>query len=411
MEDLYKEINNRFGTSFSCNDDIVFDEFLYDDKMDIHFLDVLVSHYSKMKRNKESLMVSFLASRYEYLPDYFIEKYKDFLDWNYLSLYQRLSEEMIEKYSDLVNWEYISSCQKMSEEFILKNKSNVSWDSISSNQQLSMKFIEENIDNISFNSIAKYQVLSEEFIEKYKYCIFWDYVSIYQKLSEEFIERNKDYVIWVNISKYQKLSEEFIEKHCYDVDWDLISSFQKLSNEFIERNIHNVNLLNIQTYQTLSEDFMERNFDRLNPIYLLYYQKLSDGFIDRHNDEFSKYSVGGIWKNKSTEFKKKAVIDTGKYECYDDYFIAYKSIRPDRYSLYNFQYKYEKGGVYESSCDCTYCDDSFGLNVGTNEFAESYGYTNMPGNFIVRCKVRYEDVGRVIKNGRKIRCFKIEIMD
>jgi hypothetical protein len=26
------------------------------------------------------------------------------------------------------------------------------------------------------------------------------------------------------------------------------------------------------------------------------------------------------------------------YECYDDYFIAYKAIRSDNYSLYNFQY-------------------------------------------------------------------------
>ena len=411
MEDLYKEINNRFGTSFSCNDDIVFDIFLSDNKIDISFLDTLVSHYSQMEKNRETLMISFFASKYEYLPDYFIEKYKSFLDWKYLSLYQKLSEDFIEKYSDLVDWEYISSCQKLSEEFILKHKSNISWKAICTSQQLSEKFIEDNIDNIVFHSITKYQVLSEEFIEKYKHIICWEDVSAYQKLSEEFIEKNKHYVDWLKISKFQKLSEDFIEKYSDFVDWDSISIYQKLSNEFIERNIKNVNLLNIQTYQKLSDDFIERNLFRLNPIYLLTYQKLSDDFIDKHKNEFRKYSIGGIWNNKSTEFKKQVVVSTGKYDCYDDYFIAYKSIRPDRYSLFNFQYKYEKGGVYESNCDCTYSDDSFGLNVGTNEFAESYGYTNMPGNFIVRCKVRYEDVGRVIKNGRKIRCFKIEILD
>ena len=77
----------------------------------------------------------------------------------------------------------------------------------------------------------------------------------------------------------------------------------------------------------------------------------------------------------------------------------------------NFQYKYEKGGVYESWCDCSGDEDSFGLNVGTESFANEYGLI-LPMNYIiVRCKIKYEDIGRIVHGGDKIRCFKIEILD
>ena len=42
------------------------------------------------------------------------------------------------------------------------------------------------------------------------------------------------------------------------------------------------------------------------------------------------------WLYKDTKFKKQHIIDSGLYECYDDYFIVYKVIRLDRYSIYNF---------------------------------------------------------------------------
>lgn len=44
-------------------------------------------------------------------------------------------------------------------------------------------------------------------------------------------------------------------------------------------------------------------------------------------------------------FKKNQVFDTELYECHNDHFVAYKSIRNDGYSHYfNFQYQYLKGG-------------------------------------------------------------------
>ena len=116
--------------------------------------------------------------------------------------------------------------------------------------------------------------------------------------------------------------------------------------------------------------------------------------------------VGDSWNYKSTEEKKKAVMDTGLYECHDDYFIAYKGVRGDRYSAYNFQYQYLKGHTYETWCDCSDNENGFGFSAWTETMARAYC-----NELIVRVKVRYEDVGRVVHNGGKIRCFKIEILD
>ena len=114
----------------------------------------------------------------------------------------------------------------------------------------------------------------------------WDYISIIPGASECFIAKHKGLVDWNYISVYQKLSESFIIEHNGLVKWKLISK----------------------------------------------YQKLSESFIKKYKDYLDMYLVNDNWLNKSTKFKKSAVVNTGKYECYEDYFIAYKGIRSDRYS-------------------------------------------------------------------------------
>jgi hypothetical protein len=192
--------------------------------------------------------------------------------------------------------------------------------------------------------------------------------------------KSLDNVDWYNISKYQKLSEDFIREFQDEVDWDNISSYQKLSEDFIREFQNKVDWYWISLNQKLSEDFI-KEFN-LN--------------IDEDN-----------WLYKTTEFKKEQVIKCGLYDCHDDYFIAYKAIRSDRYSHYNFQYQYLKNGIYECHCDCTANENSFGLSVWTEDGAREYDDTGL----IVKVKVRYEDVGRLVHNSNKVRCSKIEILD
>ena len=189
-----------------------------------------------------------------------------------------------------------------------------------------------------------------------------------------------DDVNWYRTTIYQKLSEDFIRKFQYKVDWINISMYQKLSEEFIREFQCKVYLVRISSYQKLSDNFIE-NF------------KLT---IDKDN-----------WLYKTTKFKKRQIVKCGLYECYEDYFIAYKAIRNDRYSHFNFQYQYLPNETYETHCDCTGNENSFGLSVWTEKGAKSYNDSGL----IVKVKVMYEDVGRLVHNSNKIRCFKIEILE
>lgn len=67
------------------------------------------------------------------------------------------------------------------------------------------------------------------------------------------------------------------------------------------------------------------------------------------------------------------------------------------------------GETYESNCDCTNIENSFGLNVGTYDFVKEY-LGNDKG-FIIKCKVYYKDIGRIVKNGNNIRCFRITVLE
>ena len=261
----------------------------------------------------------------------------------------------IDEFENLVDWHYISIYQQLSEPFIEKYVHKVYWYNISTYQKLSENFIEKFKNKVNWNHISIYQKLSESFIEKYKNYIYWPYISKYQQLSEDFISKNKNKVSWNCICIYQKLSESFIEKNKYYIDWNCISIYQKLSPSF--RKKYNLR-------------------------------------IPKHN----------------TMYMTNQEITNLIPDCYQrkgDYIIAYKNIRKDRYSHYNFQYCYEKGGLYESHCDCNNDhENSFGLSLWTYEKARDYNFNGI----VVKCRVKIEDIGAVVHAGNKLRCKKIEIL-
>ena len=281
-----------------------------------------------------------------------------------------------------------------------------SWLSLSIHKDLTEDFIREFQDKTNWYWISEYQHLSEDFIREFADNVDWDFVSIHQHLSEDFIREFKNRVDWCFISQYQPLSEGFIREFKGEVDWILISTFQHLSEAFIREFKDDVYWSYISIYQHLSEDFIREFKDWVDWRYIYKYQRLSKEFIEEFKDNIDMKWIADSWHYKSTEEKKKAVMDTGLYECHDDYFIAYKGIRSDRYSAYNFQYQYLKGHTYETWCDCSADNDSFGFSAWTEEDAREYC-----NELIVRVKIRYEDVGRIVHDGGKVRCFKMEILD
>ena len=234
----------------------------------------------------------------------------------------------------------------------------------------------------------------------------WEDISKHQKLSESFIRDFQDKVNWAGISRHQKLSEPFIRDFQDRVDWYWNSERQKLTESFIHEFQDKVNWDLISKYQKLSEPFIHEFQNKVYWWYISKYQKLSNEFIGKFKNRLDLDEIKDSWHYKTTEEKKQAVMDTGLYECYNTYFLAYKGIRSDRYSKFKFQYKYEKDGIYESWCDCSNDENSFGLSVWDEPNAREYCK-----ELVLLVKVNYEDVGRVVYNGGKIRCFKIEILD
>ena len=261
-----------------------------------------------------------------------------------------------------------------------------------------------NYDNWARLSLC--ESLTEDFIQEFKDKVDWTCISRYPHLSEDFIRKFADRVDWYYISAYQYLSENFIREFADKVGWYWISRCQQLSEDFIREFKDKVNWYYISAYQHLSEDFIREFKDKVSWGWVSRYQHLSKEFIEEFKDKIYMNLIADSWHYKSVEEKKKAVMDTGLYECHEDYFIAYKGIRVDRYSKFNFQYQYLKGHTYETWCDCSSGENSYGFSAWTKEGARNYC-----NELIVRVKVRYEDVGRVVHNGGKIRCFKLEILD
>lgn len=303
--------------------------------------------------------------------------------WKSVSKHKGLTEDFIREFANEVDWCWISAYQNLSEDFIREFADKVDVFYISRYQHLSEEFIREFADKVDWSWISRYQHLSEDFIGEFKYRVDWYWISARQQLSENFIKEFKDKVDWDNISAYQRLSEEFIREFKDEVDWGCICDYQHLSEDFIREFKDKVYWYSISKYQHLYEEF-----------------------IDELKCWLNVNLIADSWHYISTEEKKKAVMDTGLYECHDDYFIAYKGIRSDRYSNFNFQYQYLKGHTYETWCDCSADKNGFGFSAWTENMARAYC-----NELVVRVKVRYEDVGRVVHDGGKIRCFKMEILD
>jgi hypothetical protein len=240
-------------------------------------------------------------------------------------------------------------------------------------------------------------------IEEFEDIVDWDDISIYQKLSEGFIREFKNKFDWGHISEFQKLSEDFIREFEDKVNWSNISMYQKLSEGFIREFEDKVNWVWISAFKKLSEGFIREFKNEVIWDYISAFQKLSEGFIR----EFKLKINPDNWLYKDKGFKLEKIKETGLYEFIDsNHILAYKGIRSDRYSNFNFQYRYLTGETYECHCDCTDDENSFGLSAWTEEKAREHCE-----KLIIKVKINVVDIGRVVHNGGKLRCFKFTVLD
>lgn len=264
--------------------------------------------------------------------------------------------------------------------------------------------IQEIANNMDWTFVSRRSRLSEEFIREFQNCVNWYYVSGCQRLSEEFIREFKNKVNWHQISIYQKLSEAFIHEFRYSVDWRYISAYQKLSEPFIREHQDYVNWLNVSIYQPLSENFIQEFADKVRWYSITCSQAVSKEFLKKFGRKFGRKLRNN--SDKPVSYWKEKVQKTGLYECHKDFFYAYKGIRSDRYSRFNFQYRYLPGKTYECFSDYSDKQNSFGLSAWTVADAEKYC-----SELIIKVKIYYRNVTAVVHGGGKIRCKRMTVME
>ena len=267
---------------------------------------------------------------------------------------------------------------------------------------------------------------------KYYNYISWDSIIENEYLSEKFLnifKKHYDEDQILDILSNQKLSENYLnnflidlykKKNTTDFKTKCISKilqYQKLSQNFIQQNIEkfcdiSINRIALVQNHQLSEYLLQVILDCHESDYLITcickHQKLSDEFIYKNKLSDIIKSNTNNWLYKDFEFKLNQIKSTGLYEIVnDEYIIAYKGIRKDRYSNYNFQYQYLPGCIYECFADHNADhQNSFGLSVWTEKYAKNYC-----DQLVVKVKVNINDIAAIVHDSNKLRCTKIEILN
>ena len=167
--------------------------------------------------------------------------------------------------------------------------------------------------------------------------------------------------------------------------------------------IDNVDWSCISIYQKLTESFIEKYKDNVNWTYISIYQKLTEYFIEKYNLKISENN----WYYKDQDERLEIIKSSNLYVIEGDYIIAYKGIRKDRYSKYNFQYKYDIGETYE--CHANFNIDhenSFGLSAWTLDEAKEYC-----NELIIKVKIHKSNIASIVHKGHKLRCDKFTVME
>lgn len=288
----------------------------------------------------------------------------------------KFSEEFLDKFVNVFDLQNIIGYQNVSEKFIKKHYNKIDFFTLVLNKSLSSNLLDYIISHTKYNDIP------------------WDDLARKQKLSYEFIRKYHHKLDMYIVCKYQKLSESFISDFKNKLPANAVAKFQKLSESFIRK--HKQYLID------------ENNGDS----FIKKYQNISDKLNDELKFAQRKYVIpdfGLNWLYAPVEYKSNYIKKHSTYTIQNDkggpFIIAWKGIRKDRYSNYNFQYLYLKGKTYECHCDCTNEENSFGLSAWTKTKATEYC-----DELVVQVKIYIKDIGRIVHGGGKIRCSKFKVL-
>mgnify|MGYP002860661274 CR=1 FL=1 len=301
------------------------------------------------------------------------------------------------------------------------------------------RYVEDNADIMTrtrWEDIAQYQNLTENFMKTYLQYLPINRLVTYQPMSEDMQDFLFNYIgnledtndprktmITRMVLQHQDVTERLMNKYRYMIHWPAASMYCNMSEDFIREFKKFVDWSSISKYKTLSEEFMYEMMDYLDYKNAFYYQvttpELDEIFknkINTYDDYFQAYWVKKNYiRNQEPEYWRNLIKTYKTYPTNysDDYFIGYKAVRSDGYSLFSFRNKYIKENTYNTKSDFDNVEVSFGFGIYNRDKAYQYGMQKDNKRFeIIAVKVPYDAVTFCSENYifPKVRTSEIEIL-
>ena len=302
------------------------------------------------------------------------------------------------------------------EQYIVENEdlmTRTRWEDMAQYQNLTENFMKNHLKDLPLNRLVTYQPMSEDMIDYvFSYIsnledvsdprktMYTKLVLQHQDVTERLMSKYKDMIHWTAASEYCNMSEEFIKEYKYYVNWESISKYKTLSIDFMYEMMPYLNYRNAFFYQDTDPELDLVFKEKINT-----YDDYFQAFWNR------KYMVrnrgAAYWRDIIKQYK------TYPTDYSEDYFIGYKAIRSDGYSLFSFRNKYEREHTYETKSDYALDEVSFGFGIYNRDKAYQYGMQKDKKRFdIVAIKVPYDSITFCSENYvfPKVRTKKIEIL-
>lgn len=301
---------------------------------------------------------------------------------------------------------------------------------------LTEDYLEANLTSYDPSDILKYQILSEDFIVNHiNYFDIYEIVAM-QKVSETFIENyrsklvrfNDRHEFWKAILRSQGLSVKYITSLLDEMEYlgllDYVIQFQNITpirDTLMERYKDSKNypiiVKALAKFESLSVDFLDRYpiFLETQKDLIAKHQKLSAAYREAH-ELVTEENNDDVTPEQWRSILQKVTSNLTHFTLYSDHIYAYKLIRRDGYSQFNFGSKYLNGDSYDSFSDYSTDDTSFGFASYSENGAYNLWqdlYNGSKAYMVTKVRIPYENityVGRVAKyNAILIRSNYIEI--
>jgi len=171
------------------------------------------------------------------VPIEFLEKYKDYIDFNILVKGSKPTLDFIKRFKERLDINKLTSSKNITFDIIceVSDHYDVNWKALTKNfmtQKFINKFKGKPLD---WNYISRnYKCLSEKFVHQYRNYLNWSLIS-YSGFSVDFLQKHSTYVDWDNYLVNYELDELEILANIQYLKWNFVALFQPLSIEFIKR--------------------------------------------------------------------------------------------------------------------------------------------------------------------------------